>query len=401
MPCLTLVQNGKEEIIMNIKEYIKKDGTKVYRTNVYLGVDNLTGKQVRTSVSANSRKMCDIKARQAINKFINNGSTIAREKVVFDNFESLALSWFESYKLTVKANSIRSVKNYLKVYILPAIGTYVLPKITAMLLQGIVNDWSKNANTSEIISGKREKGKGKNYKIMLNIIKRILDYGVQLGAINDNPATKVFPPKLKTRTVKKIKYFDDKELKMFLEYLESLEPSIENQLHNALYRLLLATGLRIGEALALNWSDIDFSEKLVNVTKTTLQSREVQDSPKTKGSNRIISLDNATLQILANWRKFQNNHNKVIGYDGQRLIYESERVRLSSHLESARLPNIGLHGFRHTHASLLMNNDVNPKEIQERLGHSKITTTLDTYSHLAKDKKKETAEKFSNILKAL
>lgn len=61
-----------------------------------------------------------------------------------------------------------------------------------MLLQGIVNDWSKNANTSEIISGKREKGKGKNYKIMLNIIKRILDYGVQLGAINDNPATKVF-----------------------------------------------------------------------------------------------------------------------------------------------------------------------------------------------------------------
>ncbi|MCI8686448.1 MAG: tyrosine-type recombinase/integrase [Lactococcus lactis] len=394
---------------MNIKEYTKKDGTKVYRTNVYLGVDNLTGKQVRTSVSANSRKMCDIKARQAINKFINNGSTIARKKVVFDNFESLALSWVESYKLTVKANSIRSVKNYLKVYILPAIGTYVLPKITAMLLQGIVNDWSKNANTSEIISGKREKGKGKNYKIMLNIIKRILDYGVQLGAINDNPATKVFPPKLKTRTVKKIKYFDDKELKMFLEYLESLEPSIENQLHNALYRLLLATGLRIGEALALNWSDIDFSEKLVNVTKTTLQSREVQDSPKTKGSNRIISLDNATLQILANWRKFQNNHNKVIGlsdsvvfsYDGQRLIYESERVRLSSHLESARLPNIGLHGFRHTHASLLMNNDVNPKEIQERLGHSKITTTLDTYSHLAKDKKKETAEKFSNILKAL
>ena len=133
MPCLTLVQKWKGRNNMNIKEYIKKDGTKVYRTNVYLGVDSLTGKQVRTSVSANSRKMCETKARQSINKFINNGSTIAREKVVFDNFESLALSWFESYKLTVKANSIRSVKNYLKVYILPAIGTYVLPKITAML----------------------------------------------------------------------------------------------------------------------------------------------------------------------------------------------------------------------------------------------------------------------------
>lgn len=86
---------------MNIKEYTKKDGTKVYRTNVYLGVDSLTGKQVRTSVTAKSRKMCETKAHQAINNFINNGSTIARKKVVFDNFNSLALSWFESYKLTV------------------------------------------------------------------------------------------------------------------------------------------------------------------------------------------------------------------------------------------------------------------------------------------------------------
>ena len=97
---------------MNIKEYTKKYGIKVYRPNVYLGVDSITGKQVRTSVSANSRKMCEIKARQAINNFINKGSTIVREKVVFDNFEDLALSWFESYKLTVKANSIRVANNY-------------------------------------------------------------------------------------------------------------------------------------------------------------------------------------------------------------------------------------------------------------------------------------------------
>ena len=117
MPCLTLVQKGKEKI-MNIKEYIKKDGTKVYRANVYIGVDVLTGKQVRTSVTAKSKKMCETKAHQVINDFINNGQTIARKKVSFDNFESLALNWFESYKLTVKANSIRIVNNNLKVYIL-------------------------------------------------------------------------------------------------------------------------------------------------------------------------------------------------------------------------------------------------------------------------------------------
>ena len=120
---------------MNIKEYTKKDGTKVYRTNVYLGVDNLTGKQVRTSVTAKSKKMCETKAHQAINDFINNGQTIAREKVVFDNFEELALSWFESYKLTVKANSIRVANNYIKGYILPELGSYRVDRITPMLLQ--------------------------------------------------------------------------------------------------------------------------------------------------------------------------------------------------------------------------------------------------------------------------
>jgi len=69
LPCLTLVQNGKEEITMNIKEYTKKDGTKVYRANVYLGVDSLTGKQVRKVITAKSEKMCNTKISRAINEF--------------------------------------------------------------------------------------------------------------------------------------------------------------------------------------------------------------------------------------------------------------------------------------------------------------------------------------------
>lgn len=114
-----------------------------------------------------------------------------------------------SYKLTVKANTIRINSNFLKNYILPALGNYKVEKITTVLLQNIVNDWARNANTAEIVNGNREKGKSKDYKLLLNIIKRILDYGMQLGVISDNPAIKVFSPKLKTRTVKKIKYFNN------------------------------------------------------------------------------------------------------------------------------------------------------------------------------------------------
>lgn len=396
---------------MNIKKITKKDGTIKYRTNVYLGVDSLTGKQVRTTATATTRKMCEIKANQAVSNFIKNGSTVAREKVFFDDFNALAMSWFDSYKLTVKANSIRVANNYLKVYLLPALGSYRIEKINSVLLQGIVNQWAKNANTSPIKEGRREKGKCKDYRVLLNYIKRILDYGMQLGAINSNPAIQVIPPKLKARTTTKLKYFNNDELKKFLVYLDSLDDTIDNQLHITMYRFLLATGLRVGECLALSWSDIDFKNASVSVNKTIVQtmsrSERIQKGAKTKESNRIVSLDLATVALLKSWKSRQND--KVLTL-ADRLVFENakrsytytnELAILQKHFKLAKVPNIGFHGFRHTHASLLMNADVNPKEIQLRLGHADYSITMNTYSHLAEDKKKDTAEKFGNILKAL
>ena len=396
---------------MKIKEVTKKDGTKVYRINVYLGIDSLTGKQVRTSVTAKSKRTCETKAYKAINDFLNNGSTIEREKVEFENFKALVFSWFESYKLTVKANTIRVTNNYINVYLLPELGSYKVNKITPVLLQGVINKWAKNANTSKIINGKRERGKCKDYKLLLNLIKRILDYGMQLGAITENPALKVFPPKLKTRAINKIKYFDNSELKKFLCYLDTLDLTTDNIMRVTLYRLLLATGLRVGEALALSWSDIDFNEQTVIINKTIVQTLtgrdKIQKSAKTKESNRVVSLDSDTLSLLKNWKKVQNNKvlslidTLVFSYDNHIYTYARESQLLKNHFARACVPDIGFHGFRHTHASLLMNNGVSPKEIQERLGHADYAITMNTYSHLAKDKKKDTAEKFGNILKAL
>lgn len=394
---------------MNIKKITKKDGTIVYRTNVYLGVDSLTGKKVQTTATATTRKMCEIKANKAISNFIKNGSTVAREKVFFDDFSALAMSWFDSYKLTVKLNTIRVADNYLKVYILPALGSYKVEKINSVLLQGIVNQWAKNANTSPIKNGRREKGKCRSYKLLLNYIKRILDYAMQLGAIESNPAINVIPPKLKNRTTKKIKYFDNDELKKFLSYLDSLDDTIDNQLHVTMYRFLLATGLRVGECLALSWSDIDFNNETVSVYKTILQNGTLQNSTKTKESTRVVAFDKEISHSLKMWQSSQSTQRKVVSLSNQyvfslnssNLIYAYESLKLQNHFKNANVSNIGFHGFRHTHASLLMNADVNPKEIQLRLGHADYSITMNTYSHLAKDKKKDTAEKFSNILKAL
>ncbi len=154
-----------------------------------------------------------------------------------------------------------------------------------MLFQELVNKWAQNANTAEIVNGRREKGKCKDYKLLLNFIKRILDFGMQLGAIEDNSATKVFPPKLKTRTSNKIKYFDNVELKQFLTYLDTLEPTITNQKNITLYKLLLTTGLRVGEALALSWSDINFSDKSVSITKS-IDSTKQRDTRRNKDKRK-------------------------------------------------------------------------------------------------------------------
>ncbi|GFH41447.1 tyrosine-type recombinase/integrase [Lactococcus insecticola] len=394
---------------MNIKKVTKKDGSTVYKTSVYLGVDSLTGKKVRTTSTAKTRKMCEIKANQAINKFQKNGSTVATEKVDFADFKALAVSWFDGYKLTVKVNSSRVAKSYLNHYILPALGAYQVDKISPVLLQGIVNQWAKNANTSPIINNRRKQGSCKDYKLLLNFVKRILNHGFQLGAINSNPAVQVVPPKLKQRTTKQIKYFDNDELKRFLVYLDTLDDTPANQMRGALYRFMLATGLRVGETFALSWSDVDFKGQSVSVTKTVLQDRSIQDSTKTRESTRTVTLDNDTLQMLNTWQRQQRQHVNVISLtdspvfslDNTVLCYEQERQKLIAMFKRAKVPYIGFHGFRHTHASLLMNANVNPKEIQHRLGHADYAITMNTYSHLSKDKEKDTAEKFGSILKAL
>lgn len=397
----------EQEINMKINRFEKKDGTPVYRTNVYLGVDVLTGKQVRTTATGRTRKICEMKAKQAIDTFINNGRTTARKKGNFKTFGDLTNSWFNSYKLTVKAHSIRVMNNFLKIYILPSLGQYQPDKISSILVQEIVNEWASNANTSKIINGKREKGKCKDYKLLLNIISRIFDYAIRLGELDMNPAKRIIAPKLKIRSVKKIKYFDNNELKHFLLYLDNLEPSIDNQLHSILYHFLLATGLGIGEALALNWSDLDFDQQSVRVFKTLLYNGKIQESPKTKESNRMILLDKTTLKILLNWKKVQENkkvsvsEKLVFSYNDRMKKYPSFINQLKKHFKAANLPDIGFHGFRHTHTSLLINNDVNPKELQKRLGHANYSTTMDIYAHLYQDKDAEIAEKYESILRVL
>ena len=404
------ISTKEKRFNMKINKITKKDGTVVYRTAVYLGVDSLTGKKVKTYVTAKTKKALKTLSDLKIAEFEKNGKTRVREKVEFENFEALAMTWLDDYLLTVKSNSQTMMKSHFKLYILPALGNYKVEKITAPLLQSIVNQWAKKANTAPIINGKRPAGAGRDYKLLLNTVRRILDYAFQLGIISSNPARMVVAPRLKKRGKPKLKYLNNEQLKKFLNYLDSLEQTDKNIFSITLYKLLLDTGLRVSEALALNWSDIDYDNNSIHVDKTVDSAGNVQDSPKSESGIRDISVSDRTMLMLKQWQNRQRvlyRKRKI----ATRIVFASAiggylsrghvTYDLNNHYKNAGINLTGFHAFRHTHASILLNAGADYKEIQHRLGHAKIGMTIDTYSHLAPDKAKETASIYEEALKKL
>lgn len=279
---------------MNIKEKIKKNGQRVYYASVYLGVDQLTGKKARTTVTATTKKGVKVKARDAINTFAANGYTV-KDKPTITTYNELVKVWWGSYKNTVKPNTRQSMEGLVRVHLLPVFGDYKLSKFTTPILQQQVNKWADKAN-------KGEKGAFANYSLLHNMNKRILKYGVAIQVIQHNPANDVIVPRKQQKEKAAVKYLDNKELKQFLDYLDTLNQSnYENLFDVVLYKTLLATGCRISEALALEWSDIDLESGVISINKTLNRYQEI-NSPKSSAGYRDIPIDKATLLLLKQYK---------------------------------------------------------------------------------------------------
>ncbi|RJQ58426.1 site-specific integrase [Streptococcus pseudopneumoniae] len=202
---------------------------------------------------------------------------------------------------------------------------------------------------------------------------------------------------------------DDDNLKKFLNYLDRLPNTYKNFYDTVLYKTLLATGLRIRECLALKWSDIDLQNGTLDVNKTLNCEKEVT-TPKTKSSVRMIDLDNKTVLMLRLYKNRQAQVGREIGLTYKKVFSNSFdeyrdaralRSRLEKHLKLSECPRLTFHAFRHTHASILLNAGLPYKEIQTRLGHSQISITMDTYSHLSKDNKKNATSFYEKAIEKL
>jgi len=388
---------------MQIKQITKKDGSIVYRANVYLGVDKVTGKDVKTSITGRTKKEVKQKTKEAEISFLQNGSTRFQASNI-TTYKELASLWWESYKHTVKPNTQLNVRRLLDNHILPLFGSYKLDKLTTPLIQNEVNKLADKTN-------KGEEGAFLYYDSLHALNKRILQYGVVMQAIPFNPAREVILPRNTQKAKReKIKHFDNQELKKFLDYLDSLNLNkFRYYYENTLYKFLLATGCRINEALALSWSDIDLDNAVVHITKT-LNYKQETNSPKSKTSLRDIDIDQATVSMLKQYKRRQVQEAWQIGRSETVVFsdfiheYPNNRTlqtRLRTHFKRAKVTNIGFHGFRHTHASLLLNSGIPYKELQHRLGHSTLSMTMDIYSHLSKENAKKAVSFYETALKSL
>ena len=378
-----------------IKEYInKRDNKKYYMIKVYLGKDENGKRKETTRRGFKTKKeavLCEakIKTEIATNGLLNTDVT---------TFKEIYELWYEGYQHTIKESTLL-VNQHIFNLLLDKLENMQLKKITLPFCQKVINDYSKQFSLAVL----------KKIKIYGSMI---LDYAVKMKVIYDNPMKDVLLPKKDDDITSddKDKYYSKEELKQFLTLFDN-----ENDIKlTAMFRVLAFTGVRKGELQALNWDDIDFTNNTININKTlalNTDKKVVVQTPKSKSSIRCISIDDQTAKILKRWKFNQKERFLMIGtrVKKQQPCFTEEvtnsylylnfmNANLKRICKKHGFKEIKVHGFRHTHCSLLFESGITIQEVQERLGHSDLKTTMSIYAHVTEKQKEEVGKKFARYV---
>lgn len=390
---------------------------------VYIGTDVKTGKRITKTITAKTLKSLDRKIVEAKIEFEKTGSTL-KETIKIDNFESLAEVWFSNFKTWVSSqNTINRVRGYLDTYIIPHFGDYKPCQIEPADVQLWVNKLARKAKKSVDSGVKRApKGSAKDFGAMAHKVSDIFDFGITNCGLTTNPAKSIkIPPKPKANK-ERIMVLHDDNLKHWLFYLETLPNTRANRRFKVICNTLLASALRINELLALEITDLDFETNEILVSKTLMWKSAnkklgikgemvCKKTPKTDSGNRRVAVPLSIMESLKKFHEEMTDYFEKHSLPKSSLIFptiygnymcdRNERATLKKRLVALGLPDYGFHLFRHTHASMMLNAGMNWKELQHRMGHKSISTTMDTYAELAPKKKFEAVDIFLNKMEEL
>ena len=337
----------------------------------------------------------EAEARRKLREFkktIVHGITDCRKVLLSTYIER----WLYTFKAAAVENtSFDRLESVYYTHIKPTLGGFQLGNIKAVDIQTLLNQKSTEYSYTIV-------------KMIRQILSEVFQHAYTEGDILKNPMANVIMAKRsKFKPERKMLILEDAEVKRLEEAArEKYGTGRPLFVHGNLIVFMLHTGLRCGELLALEWSDIDLDNAVVHITKT-LNLKQKINSPKSKSSYRDIDIDPRTVTMLKQYKHRQTKEawklgrtEKVVFSD---FIHEypfsrTLRSKLADHFKRAKVPNIGFHGFRHTHASLLLNAGIPYKELQHRLGHSTLSMTMDTYSHLSKESAKKAVSIFETAL---
>jgi len=227
-----------------------------------------------------------------------------------------------------------------------------------------------------------------SYNTMLQQVRAFFSYAVEMGYIKEDPSKAL--TRDQRRNVKNQAVWSKEECDVFIQ-------THEKNLRALPMVLILHTGMRIGEVITLRWSDIDFEQRTILVKRSIADHNRPalnnEKAPK-NGRSRIIMLNETAIDYLKNMKRLQsadqlsriyrNDTDHVCLNTAGRTLGSTSVHRAFNRLAKlANVPRIRIHDLRHTHATLLLEQGVHPKVVQERLGHATYAITMDLYSHVS------------------
>lgn len=355
------------------------------------------GKIKRQSLYGKTRQEVAEKLSKAQNG-LRTGTLVEPHRVDLGRWLDI---WLIDYKKnTVKPSTFERYESIIRNNLKPDLGSIPLKDLQPEHIQRVYNS--------------KLKGNSKGVKALTpatihrihNVLHSALEQALKNNLINRNISNAVTLPR---ETKKEITVLSIEEQKKFLL-------TLDDERLKCAFIVEIASGVRLGELLALRWADVDLNENTISIKHSIRRTKNFDDSidtstslmfstPKTKAGIRIIPLPPSAIEELKEHKKRQNEEkmaNRII-YEDNDLVFCSELGRLIDPrhftkifyriIKKAGLNHFNFHVFRHTYATRLLEVNEHPKVVQELLGHSDITLTLNTYSHVMPDIKKSAAEK--------
>ncbi|WP_028784562.1 tyrosine-type recombinase/integrase [Thalassobacillus devorans] len=383
----------------------RKRGSKWY-FQIYTGIDPSTGRKKFTSKGGFKTKKEAQMAAVEVEKEVYENTYVQEQNITFQEF---TLEWIKTYRETAKISSVRNRQQNLD-HLNRFFGNKKIKDITRKQYQAMLTSLHNKGYAFNTLDGIHATG------------RMVFRKAVEFNIIKDSPSDFAKIPR-KVETVEEvessngeIKFMEKEELIRFLNAAK--ESGIDKDY--PMFLTLAYSGLRVGELIALKWSDIDMDKKTLRVTKTYYNpnnsTKEYQLlTPKTKGSIRTLKMDAGVIQVLEKHKehqddlieKMKNEYTQldfVFAKEVQNLGYPEFLKTANTHMRrllkiSGIDKELTPHSLRHTHTSLLIEAGVGVKEIQQRLGHGDINTTMNIYAHITENMEEKASQKFSELMR--